>query len=207
MSDAHYDPVGLSWTGAIAVYVPLPQFVAADARVVVRSSGDATLASSAMYEVLARLDPTVPADTVRSYRSMLDQVTLFARTATGMFAACGAFAVLIAIAGIYGMSSNAVVLRRHEIGLRRALGASNGNVIAAFVLQGARQLAMALGASAVLCALVLFLVLQAFSVGLWTLGLVGTAVVLVVSAVVMLSIFLSVRGATRLEPSAALRAD
>ena len=207
MSDAHYDPVGLSWTGAIAVYVPLPQFVALDARVVVRSSGDAALASSAMYEALARLDPTVPADTVRSYRSMMDQVTLFARTATGLFAACGAFAILIAVAGIYGMSSNAVVLRRHEIGVRRALGASNGNVIAAFLLQGARQLAIALGASALLCAAVLFLVLQAFSVGPWTLGLVGTVMVLVVSSAVLLSIFLSVRGVTRLEPGAALRVD
>jgi predicted permease len=205
MSDVRYDPVGRISTGAVAVYVPLPQFVAPDTRVVVRSSGDPTRASSAMYEALARLDPTVPADTVRSYSSMLDQVTLFARTATSLFAACGAFAILIAIAGIYGMSSNAVVLRRHEIGLRRALGASNGNVIAAFVLQGARQLAIALGASAVLSAAALFLILQAFSVGVWTLGLVGTAVVLVVSLVVLLSIFLSVHRAIRLEPGTALR--
>lgn len=73
----------------------------------------------------------------------------------------GAFAILIAIAGIYGMSSNAVVLRRHEIGLRRALGASNGNLLASFLFQGARQLALALGGSALLCSAVLYPVLRA----------------------------------------------
>jgi FtsX-like permease family/MacB-like periplasmic core domain len=205
--DVRYDPVGLSSTGSSAVYVPLPQSVEPNIRVVVRFSGDQARTGSAMYEALARLDPTVPAGDVRTYDSMLGQITLFARTTTSLLAACGTFAVLIAIAGIYGMSSNAVVLRRHEIGLRRALGASNGDVMAAFALQGARQLAIAFGASTLLSAAALYLVVQAFSVSAWTLGLVGAAVVLVISAVVLLSIVVSVHGAIRLEPGTALRVD
>jgi len=51
----------------------------------------------------------------------------------------------------------------------------------------------------------LFVIRLGFSVGAWTLALIGVTVVLVVSASVLLSIYLSVRGVIRLEPSAALR--
>jgi predicted lysophospholipase L1 biosynthesis ABC-type transport system permease subunit len=105
------------------------------------------------------------------------------------------------------MSSNAVVLRSHEIGLRRALGASSESVVATFVRQGLRQLAVGLGASALLSAAVMFVVDQGFSLGAWTLTLLAAAVVLVVSACVLLSIYLAVRGVLRLEPGAALRFD
>ena len=105
------------------------------------------------------------------------------------------------------MSRNAVVLRSHEIGLRRALGASSDDVIATFVRQGTRQLAAGLGVSAVLSALVLFALRQGFAVGTGALILLAAAVVAVVSACVLLSIYLAVRGISRLEPSAALRAD
>ena len=98
-----------------------------------------------------------------------------------------------------------MVLRSHEIGLRRALGASNGNVVAIFMAQGSRQLGVGLGLSALLCAGILFVIRLGFSVGAWTLALIGVTVVLVVSASVLLSIYLSVRGVIRLEPSAALR--
>jgi ABC-type antimicrobial peptide transport system permease subunit len=126
---------------------------------------------------------------------------------TRLFAACGAFAILLAITGIYGMSSNAVVLRSHEIGLRRALGASKGNVVAIFLAQGSRQLALGLVISVLLCAAILAVIRQGFSVGLETLTLIGIAVVMVVSASVLLSIYLAVRSVVRLEPSAVLRCD
>ena len=122
-----------------------------------------------------------------------------------LFAGCGAFAILLAITGIYGMSSNAVLRRSHEIGLRRALGASNRNSVAIFLAQGSRQLGVGLGLSAFLCAAVLLVIRQGFAVSVWTLVLIGATVVVVITASVLLSIYLSVRGVIRLEPSAALR--
>ena len=113
--------------------------------------------------------------------------------------------ILLAVTGIYGMSRNSVLLRSHEIGLRRALGASNDDVVATFVTQGVRQLARGLGASALLCAGILFILQQGFAIGYWAMGLLATGVVLVVTACVLLSIYLAVRRVIRLEPSAALR--
>ena len=205
VGDVTYDPLGMMPAGRSAIYVPMPQFITSSTRIVVRHLGDEGQARSAMYEALGRVDPNVLPGDVRSYTSGLEQMTLLGRTLTKLFAGCGAFAILLAVTGIYGMSSNAIVLRRHEIGLRRALGASNGNVVSLFVTQGVRQLAIGLALSAVLCAVVLFVIQQGFSVGPWTLAQIGMTVVLVVSASVLLSIYLSVRGVVRLEPSVALR--
>jgi hypothetical protein len=206
VGDVQYDPLGMTRLGNSAIYVPLPQFTTASTRVVVRHFGDEDQARSAMYEALRRVDPTLaPTDGVRSYTAGLEQTTRFARTTMKLFAGCGAFAILLAITGIYGMSSNAVLRRSHEIGLRRALGASNRNIVAIFMAQGSRQLAVGLGLSALLCAAVLLVIRQGFAVSVWTLVLIGATVVVVITASVLLSIYLSVRGVIRLEPSAALR--
>src|SRR5688572_32476653 len=110
---------------------------------------------------------------------MIDTVTVFGRTMTKLFAACGAFAILLAITGIYGMSSNAVVLRTHEIGLRRALGATNRGVIALFVKQSARQLAIGLSLSVLASVAVLTVISQGFSIGFGEIAAIGASVVLI----------------------------
>lgn len=204
VGDVKYDPLGMMRKGLEAIYVPLPQFTGASTRILVRSFGDEALARSEMYEVLARIDPAL-APEISRYDDTLERMTSLASTLTKLFVGCGVFAALLAITGIYGMSRNAVVLRSREIGLRRALGASNRDVFATFVAQGLRQLAVGIGLSALLSAAVLVIIEFGFSVGAATLALLGFAVAAVVSASVLLSIYLAVRGVIRLEPSAALR--
>jgi ABC-type antimicrobial peptide transport system permease subunit len=172
--------------------------------VTVRFAGDEAAARGAMYEALARIDPTI-APNIDTYNNALDRVTLFARTITKLFAGCGAFAVLLAITGIYGMSSNAVILRTREIGLRRALGASNGSVLGLFLKHSVRQLAVGLSLSALLAIAVLAVVSQGFSVGAGELALIGATVASVISAAVLISVYVSVRSAIGLDPSRALR--
>jgi predicted permease len=202
-----YDPIGISRIGNSALYLPLRQSPIASPRFVVRYLGTEAQVRSVLFEALARVDSTVaPAPAgVRSYDANLAQTTLFARTLTKVFAACGAFAILLAITGIYAMSSNEVLRRGQEIGLRRALGASSRNVVTTFMAQGARQLSVGLAISAVLCTVALLLIRSSIDVGGGTLALIGFAVVAVVATAVLLSIYLSVRGVIRLEPSVALR--
>ena len=193
-------PVGFS-----AVYIPVPQApVLPFTQIIVKRLGEESRARGAMYDALERVDPTIAPD-ILVYDDMLKRMTFFASTMTRLFGACGAFAILLAVTGIYGMSSNSVLVRSHEIGLRRALGASNEAVVATFVAQALRQLARGLGVSALLCAGILFLLQRGFSLGYWAMALLAGGVVLVVSACVLLSIYLAVRRVIRLEPSAALR--
>jgi hypothetical protein len=204
VGDIAFDPVGMTAAGNSAIYVPMPQRVLPASRAIVRYLGEEAAARSAMYEALARIDPTI-APNIQTYDSAIDQVTLFSITITKLFAGCGAFAILLAITGIYGMSSNAVVLRTHEIGLRRALGATNRSVVWLFVKQSARQLTIGLSLSALLSVAVLFVIRQGFSIGAGEIALMGAGVVLVVAATVLGSVYLSVRSAIRLDPSSALR--
>jgi predicted permease len=204
VGDIAFDPVGMTAAGNSAIYVPLPQRILPRSRAIVRHFGEDAAVRSALYEALARIDPTI-APNIQTYDTAIGQITLFSRTMTKLFAGCGAFAILLAITGIYGMSSNAVVLRTHEIGLRRALGATNGSVIGLFVRQSARQLTIGLSLSALLSVAVLVVIRQGFSIGAGEIALIGATVVLVVAATVLLSVYLSVQSAIRLDPSSALR--
>jgi hypothetical protein len=186
VGDITYDPVGMGIAGNAAIYVPLPQHVTPATRAIVRYAGGETAARSAMYEALARVDATV-APNIK------------------LFVGCGAFAILLAITGIYGMSSNSVVLRTREIGLRRALGASNASVVGLFLRHSARQLAVGLSLSAALSIVVLVVISQGFSIGAGEVAMIGATVVTVICAIVLLSVYVSVRGAIRLDPSSALR--
>jgi predicted permease len=204
VGDIVFDPIGMSAAGNAAVYVPLPQAALPSSRFVVRHSGGEAAAYGAMYEALARVDSGV-APNIQTYDTELENLTRFARAITKLFAGCGAFAILLAITGIYGMNSNAVVLRTHEIGLRRALGATNGSVIGLFVKQCARQLTIGLSVSALLSIVVLAVIRQSFSIGSGQLAAIGAGVVLVISATVLASVYFSVQSAIRLDPSSALR--
>lgn len=205
MSNITFDPAGMTPVGTSAVYIPSTQLVLPTTRIVARHRGSEARARSAMYEALARADPAISPRQLVTYSEATDQVTRFGRTISTLFAGCGAFAILLAITGIYGMSSNGVVLRRHEIGLRRALGASDRNVLRIFMAQGIRQLAVGLAFSVLLSAAVLALVSAGFSLDGATLAIIGGIVLLVVSSTVLLSIYLSLRGVLRLEPGAVLR--
>jgi ABC-type antimicrobial peptide transport system permease subunit len=57
-----------------------------------------------------------------------------------LFALCGALALSIAVVGLYGVIAYLVVHRRHEIGVRMALGAERGDVVR-MVLRQALMLA------------------------------------------------------------------
>lgn len=119
----------------------------------------------------------------------------------------GFFALLLALVGIYGLTANSVAQRTHEIGIRRAVGASDKGIIHMFLKQGARQLVIGLGLSLVLFALIsvgfhsftekllptyLYFLLPVFVIG----GL---------SAIVMLAIYAPTQRAVKMEPSSALR--
>lgn len=190
-----------------AVYVPLAQEVMPAANVLVRDRGDLAAARQAIWHALAQVDPALAPGEITSYAEVQRMLTLMATTLTDLFVQCGLFAILLALTGIYALSSNAVVQRTHEIGLRRAIGASDGAIMWQFLRHGGRQLRVGLGVSALLAAGVLYLVGRFAGVGLLALAGIGAAVAIIVSALVLLAIMVATHRALRPEPANALRHD
>ena len=121
--------------------------------------------------------------------------------------AFAAVALLLAVAGVYGVMSNSVAARRREIGIRSALGATGRQLVALIVRRGAILVGVGL-ASGALLALVFSRALRSMLFGVSpgdpvTLG----AVVLVLAATTIVACWWPARKAARVDPAEILRDD
>ena len=119
----------------------------------------------------------------------------------------GAAALILGLVGVYGVISYAVSQRSRELGMRMALGAESGQVLAMVVRQGA-----ALAASGVVIGLGVALgvtrLMAAILIGVSPadpLTYAGVAGGLLITA--LLASFLPARRAARVDPVVALRAE
>jgi ABC-type antimicrobial peptide transport system permease subunit len=173
-----------------------------------RYRGNNVQATSAMYQALERAGADMSfVGRVNRYEAEVEALTKLTSTLTSLFVGCGAFAILLAMSGIYGLTSNAVIQRRHEIGLRRAMGATRGNILRLFLVRGGKQLAVGLAISAVLSVVLLLLISQLAQLAISELMTMGVFVVLAISAIVLVAILIAVSGAIRTEPNVALRIE
>lgn len=119
----------------------------------------------------------------------------------------GFFALLLAMVGIYGLAANSVAQRTHEIGIRRAVGASDNHILKMFLKQGGKQLIIGLGLALVVFCLMSF-GFHSFTQGIFPVTfyfVLAAVVVCGVSLVVMFAIFIPAKRAVVMEPSSALR--
>jgi len=103
---------------------------------VVRVDGEAADRLGEVREVIQSVDPQVPVFGAKTMRQRLDDTFAgpkFYRTAVSFFAG---FALLLAVIGIYGIVSYAVIQRTQELGIRMALGTTPGRLRAMLLWQG-----------------------------------------------------------------------
>jgi putative ABC transport system permease protein len=103
---------------------------------VVRVDGRAEDRLAEIRDTIQSVDPQVPVFGVKTMQQRLDEVFAapkFYRTAVWIFAA---FAVLLAVIGIYGIVSYAVVQRTQEMGVRMALGTTPARLRGMLLQQG-----------------------------------------------------------------------
>jgi putative ABC transport system permease protein len=191
------------------VYVPVAQAGRfAVFAVFVRSRHESPeAASSLIKERLREIDAALPAYSFRVMNDWVDASSARTRIRTWVLALLAAVALALGMIGIYGVLAYLVTLRRHEFGVRLALGAQPGSLLRLVLGQGVGLAAIGL-AIGLACAVMLTGVLEALLFGVGTrdpLTFLGVASLLLVA--VLIACYVPARRAARADPLAALRAE
>ena len=128
---------GLREEKAMAYYVPFGQLTSiSGARLVVRPRGDARSMIAELRKALFAMDPGITFVYVTAMQDTVDENARPWRLGAAMFIVMGAIALIVAAIGLYSLISYFVANRRHEIGIRIALGAQSSNIIRLVVGNG-----------------------------------------------------------------------
>ena len=187
------------------VYVPLFQGGYLSTNWLVRSTVDPAIMQREIRNAVHAIDPDQPVDHFRTLAEVrsasLASPTLTA-TLLGLF---GLLALVITAAGIAGVVAFSVNQRTQEFGIRMALGAQRGSVLAMVLRQGLQLVLVGL-AIGLAGALVLTRLLTTLLFGIQpTDGLTFVAVSMVLVAVAALACFVPARRAASVDPMVALR--
>jgi putative ABC transport system permease protein len=105
---------------------------------IVRVNGDPAARSADVRQAIAELDPRLPIYDVRPFDSYVAGARAARRFTLQLAGAFAAAALLLACVGVYGVLAYAVTRRRHEFGVRRALGADGSRIIRDVMAEGLR---------------------------------------------------------------------
>jgi predicted permease len=174
---------------------------------VVRGSQSPTALTSDTRAALKLIDPNLPTNEFRPLQELVDRSVSPRRFIVLLLAGFAAFALILAALGIYGVISYSVNQRKHEIGIRLALGASALD-LQKLILGETLKLA-AIGMSVGLAAAwSLGRVLQGLLFGIMPSDpLTFAAALVLLTGVAALAGYLPARRASRLDPVVALRAE
>ncbi len=174
---------------------------------VLRSDADPAALAQPLRRALARLDATVAVSGVEPVERRLSASMASPRLRSVAASLMAAMALMIAMAGLYGVLCYVVAQRAAELAIRMALGATRGAIFGLVLGRG-----MALGAAGIGAGLLLSLATARFLRGLlfqlapWDpLTLAGAA--LAVLAVAAAASFAPALRATRADPIRSLRQE
>ncbi len=190
------------------IYMPYEQHPrrSTSLNVVVRTANDPFAAAETLRRKARERSPEVPVKFTTMEASLAENVAAprFRTMLLGLFAG---LAVTLAMAGVYGVMSCVVGQRAAEIGLRMALGATPGKVMAMVLRQGLIMagIGLTIGLGGALAA-TRVLTTMLFEVKPGD-AATYVAVTLLLGLVAMAASYFPARRATRVDPLSALRQD
>jgi putative ABC transport system permease protein len=167
---------------------------------------DPLLLSDTVREVIQTVDNNQPVYDVLTLNRIVGNSVAQRRFAMLLMGIFAIVALVLAAVGIYGMMSYSVAQRRHEIGIRMALGAAGLHVQKMILIEGIKLsilgLAIGLGGAFALTRLLATLLFEISA----TDPLTYVEIVILLVSVTLLASYFPSRRATRVDPMIALRA-
>ncbi len=194
------------------MYVPLAQRLEeleenSDVYLMVRTAGDTRAVIPAVRESIRSIDDDILVEAATPMTAYIADSTREERFRTFLMGSFALMALLLALAGIFGVTARAVASRSTELGIRLALGARHQSLIGSSVRQNLKLFLLGLG-----CGLGLSLWTTRFLSGfLFEITVLDPATWVIVALlfllVCLLASYLPARRVLRIDPVAALRAE
>jgi predicted permease len=165
---------------------------------------DPAAMSRRLHEIGTSLDPTLRLDDVRRLDEVLGETQMSSNLTSYALAIVTLSVLLLSAAGLYALMSFTVTRRRREIGIRTALGAGPGRMLASIFARALWQLAVGVVVG-VTAALVLHRRLNIEVEGGWHIPAILPAVAIFIMTIGLLSAAGPARRAVRVDPTEALR--
>jgi hypothetical protein len=189
------------------MYVPaLPDArgPASPIQLALRAGPDPAAMSRRLQEIGTNLDPTLRLGSVRRLDDVYGETQMSSNLTSYALAIVTVSVLLLSAAGLYALMSFTVTLRRREIGIRTALGARPGRLLASIFARALWQIAIGL-AVGVTVALLLHRKLNIEVEGGWHIPGILPAAALLIMIIGLLSAAGPARRAVRVDPTEALR--
>jgi putative ABC transport system permease protein len=196
---------GLGEAATMTVYEPASQMAWDDMNLFVRSDSDTSQVAATMRSLVVSLDKDQPVGDISTGEQLMAQAVAQPQLRTLLLSVFAALALVLASLGIYGVMSNTVAQRTHEIGVRMALGAGQSSVLRLVLSNGMRLtlLGIAFGSAG---AFALTRLMKGFLFHVTpTDPATFVEVALFLFLVALLASYIPARRATRVDPVIALR--
>lgn len=196
---------GLESDSQEELYVPYFQNPWAFMTVVARTNADLNNIAGPLKNEVWNIDRNQPIDSIKTVEQLIADSVSRPRFYARLFGLFAALAMILAAVGIYSVISYSVTQRTHEIGVRMALGAQQGDVLRLVVKQG---LTLAL-VGVVIGLAASFVLTRLMSNLLFGVSVTDPITFLVVSvlfvSIALMASYIPARRAARVDPLVALR--
>ena len=172
---------------------------------VVRTTGDAGAFAGPVREAIRAVDKGIPTYNLKTLNDVVSVSVAPRRVPMLLLTSFAGVAMLLAMLGIYGVTSYYVTQRTHEIGVRMALGAQIGDVLK-LVLRRAMLLAVIGIVIGIAGAFAVTRYMATLLFGVKPVdGITFVAVAVLLAAVVFVACLVPARRAAKIDPLQALR--